>query len=170
MDSPYLLGYDWCTYHSQLYKGCCRTRIRSFQAGAISMQQERTWHAIQRPVLSAHGLSAGLRVEWKRTRRSALRHSRPQCKLLPSRACLKADGLLVARARGHKERASNLWMARAAAEPRKASHVHPFIIVILFLRALNIDIAILLLHQIIFWHILIHIQIPTNSVPTQLAC
>ena len=36
-------------------------------------------------------VSAGLRVEWKRTRRSALRHSRPQCKLLPS---LKADGLL----------------------------------------------------------------------------
>lgn len=32
--------------------------------------------------------------EWKRTRRSALRHSRPQCKLLPSRAYLKADGLL----------------------------------------------------------------------------
>ena len=119
MDSPYLLGYDWCTYHSQLYKGCCRTRIRSFQAGAISMQQERTWHAIQRPVLSAHGLSAGLRVEWKRTRRSALRHSRPQCKLLPSRACLKADGLLVARARGHKERASNLWMARAGRNQEK---------------------------------------------------
>ena len=57
--------------------------------------------------------------EWKRTRRSALRHSRPQCKLLPSRACLKADGLLVARARGHKERASNLWMARAGRNQEK---------------------------------------------------
>ena len=110
-------------------------------------------------------VSAGLRVEWKRTRRSALRHSRPQCKLLPSRACLKADGLLVARARGHKERASNLWMARAAAEPRKASHVHPFIIVILFLRALNIDIGILFLHQIIFWHILFTYRYPPTRYP-----
>jgi hypothetical protein len=38
LNAPYLLAYDWCTYRSQLCMGCCRTRIRSFQAGAISMQ------------------------------------------------------------------------------------------------------------------------------------
>jgi hypothetical protein len=51
-----------------------------------------------------------------------LRHSLPQ--LLSScqdGACLKAVGGAVARAGGHKERASNLWKLSAAREPRKAS-------------------------------------------------
>ena len=64
-------------------------------------------------------VSAGLRVEWKRTRRSALRHSRPQCKLLPSRACLKAEGLLSHVPEVIKERASNLWTARAGRNREK---------------------------------------------------
>ena len=38
-------------------------------------------------------------------------------KLLPSAACLKPDGAAAARARGHKERASNLWML-GGHEPR----------------------------------------------------
>ena len=53
----------------------------------------------------------------------------------------------------------------------KSIHVHPFIIVILFLRTLNIDIDILFMHQaLITPAYFVHIKIPTNSVPTQLAC
>lgn len=62
--------------------------------------------------------------EWKRTyaigsTTASLASS--TLKLLPSRACLKTVGGAVARAGGHKERASNLWKRSAGREPRKAS-------------------------------------------------
>ena len=105
--------------------------------------------------------------EWKRARRSALRHSRPQCKLLPS---LKADGLLSHVPEVIKK-GPRTCGRRELGGTEKSIHVHPFIIVILFLRTLNIDIDILFMHQaLITPAYFVHIKIPTNSVPTQLAC
>lgn len=98
-------------------------------------------------------VSAGLRVEWKRTRRSALRHSRAQCKLLPSRACLKAGGLLSHVPEVIKK-GPRTCGRRELGGTKKSIHVHPFIIVILFLRTLNTDIDILFMHQSLLWHIL----------------
>ena len=93
-------------------------------------------------VLSAHGLSAGLRVEWKRTRD---RHcvtgvlSVSSCQVAP---VSRRTGCCVARARGHKERASNLWT-----EARKASRFTRLLSSSCFSPAHTLDVDILSLHQ-----------------------
>ena len=54
---------------------------------------------------------------------------------------------------------------------KKSIQIHPFVIVILFLtRTHTLDIDILSLQQTFILAYSIHIKIPNNVVPTQLAC